>query len=157
MMKTLSSMKEHFDNKFPFAHDPQHGEVSPFGLIRQLYQEEKHSGFTEPTKVVSVSLPIKDVALFIAVSKRFDMSMSAFLASLLQGSARECMDALDPQDRIQLAKLADLEVAKIESEKGITVEYLGAKYDTWEYKASELNAIEEKELQQNKESNNDLI
>jgi hypothetical protein len=161
MMKTLTAMKQQYDDKYPYSHDPKRGESSPFALIRHLYQEEIHMKFLSPTKVVSVSLPIEDVAMLGVLAKRFGMSMSAFLASLLEGSADSCFQGLDPSDRLQLAQQADVIVSHTESEQGVTVQTIPNGFGSWKFKAEELNALELKEKQEaatsQQENNNEPV
>lgn len=160
-MKTLTSMKQQYDDKYPYGHDPQRAEGTPFGLVRHLYQEEIHMNFQSPTKVVSVSLPIQDVAILSLIAKRFGMSMSAYVASLLEGAADSSFEALDPVDRLELGQQADLVVSQFEAEQGITSRSSPKGYGTWKYKADELNAIELKELEEvatgQQENNNESV
>ncbi|MFM7015408.1 MAG: hypothetical protein ACKOX3_03675 [Bacteroidota bacterium] len=154
-------MKQEYDDKYPFSHDPERRGSSPFALVRHLYQEEIHMKFEYPTKVVSVSLPANEVALLGLIAKRFGMSMSALVASFLERAADQCFDALEPLDRLELGQQADLLVTQFELEQGITSQSSPKGFGTWKYKAEQLNALE---FQENpdivpglKENNNESV
>ena len=144
---SLLTMKKQHDDAYPEIFGDR--EKSSFALVRQLYQDEIRNDYEPLSKIVSISFPVDEAIVLSLVAKRFGMSLSAFLNRFLAGAAHDSFLALDKDDRLSIAKQADIDITQFEKEKGITP-FPGSTHNSigrWERIAIHRNDLEEKELE----------
>jgi hypothetical protein len=142
---SIITMKKQHDDAYPKIFGER--EKSSFALVRQLYQDEIHSNYEPLTKIVSISFPVDEAIVLSLVAKRFGMSLSAFLNRFLAGAAHDSFLALNKDDRLSIAKQADIDITQFEKEKGITSFQGSDQLGRWERIAIHRNELEEKELE----------